>query len=184
MSARSAAPHQPPSNYLLRDLCEVGVPEAVSWMPVTLGWQLLGAMLVLLIGYFIQGACQRWWRNRYRREAIALIGTMQQLLTCKDALSAPLLQQLSYDLFVVLKAVLVYLQPQNSRSIGADFLRALDSHVDSAPWHSELGLVWQQSLLQPVQPLSQSELVALAAMSQRWLHQHSAVCIAEGKHVS
>jgi hypothetical protein len=59
-------------NYLLGDeFVEVVSPAAVSWLPQTVGWAWLGLILLaLLLGYGWQ-RLRRWYRNRYRREAIA-----------------------------------------------------------------------------------------------------------------
>lgn len=46
-------------------------PAPVAWLPQTLGWQIVGAWLLVVSALLgIQG--YRWWkRNRYRREALA-----------------------------------------------------------------------------------------------------------------
>ncbi|MCZ8485299.1 DUF4381 domain-containing protein, partial [Vibrio lentus] len=43
-----AVEHTPPSTYILRDLHDVAIPESVSWMPQTIGWKILGVILLLV----------------------------------------------------------------------------------------------------------------------------------------
>ncbi len=55
---------------LMHDLAR---PEPVAWLPLTLGWWVVGGWL-LIIGVLATGyAYARWRRNRYRREAIGLL---------------------------------------------------------------------------------------------------------------
>ncbi len=59
-------------NYALGEgFAEVVPPEAVSWLPRTAGWQLLGGVLAVLLLYRGWRGLRRWYRNRYRREAAA-----------------------------------------------------------------------------------------------------------------
>lgn len=45
-------------------------PPAPSWMPQTVGWYMLFALLVIVAVLFAVRALRQWFRNRYRREAI------------------------------------------------------------------------------------------------------------------
>ena len=57
-------------NYLLKDLSETPLPEAISWWPQTLGWQIVvGFTLIDLMKWGYQ-RYRRYKRNYYRREAI------------------------------------------------------------------------------------------------------------------
>ena len=55
----------------LSQLADVVQPPPVSWMPQTLGWEVLGALLAVLALWLAWRGARRWWRNRYRREALA-----------------------------------------------------------------------------------------------------------------
>ena len=46
-----AVEHTPPSTYILRDLHDVAIPESVSWIPQTIGWKILGVILLLIAVY-------------------------------------------------------------------------------------------------------------------------------------
>ncbi|MCB1854160.1 MAG: DUF4381 domain-containing protein [Halieaceae bacterium] len=58
-------------NYALGDFVEVVSPADVSWWPQTVGWLWLGAALLAWLGYRLWRLLVHWYRNRYRREAIA-----------------------------------------------------------------------------------------------------------------
>lgn len=57
-------------NYNLHGIEEVHLPEAVSWMPQTVGWSILVGLLLLALVFFLYRKVQGWRRNRYRREAL------------------------------------------------------------------------------------------------------------------
>jgi len=52
-------------------LADPVLPEPVAWLPQTLGWQILAGLLVLGVLWLVWRAARRWWRNRYRRDALA-----------------------------------------------------------------------------------------------------------------
>jgi hypothetical protein len=55
----------------LAQLADVVPPPPVPWMPQTIGWQVLGVLLALLLLWLAWRGLRRYWRNRYRREALA-----------------------------------------------------------------------------------------------------------------
>ncbi len=56
-------------NYALGEFVEITPPDAINWLPQTLGWL---ALAIALLGFAVHRgwrALQHWHRNRYRREA-------------------------------------------------------------------------------------------------------------------
>jgi hypothetical protein len=62
----------PPDLTKLHDFYQ---PPSPSWMPQTMGWYVLFALLCLVALWMIARAVSRWFANRYRREALQLIAT-------------------------------------------------------------------------------------------------------------
>jgi hypothetical protein len=58
---------QPPDLSKLHDFVQ---PPPPSWMPHTIGWYVLFALLAAAILFFAVRALHRWWKNRYRRDAL------------------------------------------------------------------------------------------------------------------
>ncbi|MFA1560118.1 DUF4381 domain-containing protein [Aliivibrio fischeri] len=158
--------HQPPSSYILKKLSEVTVPEHVSWFPQTIGWKILAFVLLAFIVYKSVLWLKRWWTNRYRREALDVI------LLLRDS-QVPN-QSISYEIFEVMKAVLVYIDPSRSNQFGGAFLKALDSYGsdDKETFHSELGEKWMRSLVQSQKALNEQETAALITLCINWLESH------------
>ena len=161
--------HEPPSSYMLRKMSEVTVPDHVSWFPQTIGWKIVAVILAFFIVYQAVQWSKKWWGNRYRREAIALVGLLQNSM---DKQNTPPL--LNYDLFEVMKAVLTYLNPNKANVFGDIFLIDLDYYSTSdALFHDELGQKWIRSLVQQKHALSSQELTELIILCQQWLADHA-----------
>jgi len=56
-------------NYALGDFAEVVAPAPVDWLPQTVGWAILAALLGLYLARMAWRRLRRWYRDRYRREA-------------------------------------------------------------------------------------------------------------------
>lgn len=69
---------KPWGNYLLENLIENQAPAEISWLPQTLGWQLLAIVLVLFTLNKSYQAYQRYQHNTYRREALKWLEQCQQ----------------------------------------------------------------------------------------------------------
>jgi hypothetical protein len=54
------------------------LPPAVSFVPETIGWQILGAWAVAIVTLVTTHALLRWRRNRYRREAIDCLRRLEE----------------------------------------------------------------------------------------------------------
>ena len=73
-ASSSAAPAQAS----ITQLEDVVVPAPVSWMPQTIGWQVVGVLLVIAALVAAWRAVRRYLRNRYRREALAEMHALEQ----------------------------------------------------------------------------------------------------------
>jgi len=99
--------HKLPGTYMLRELQDVTVPPAISWQPQTAGWLLLALSLGALALLWLYQRAQRWWQQRYRREALAALRT----INWSDAGA-------SLALFHLIKQVLTHLDPRHGKLFG------------------------------------------------------------------
>lgn len=165
--------HEPPSSYMLRKISEVTVPDHVSWFPQTIGWQILAAIFIVFMSYKIVLWVKEWWANRYRREALSLVQAMQKSSVNTESEN----QQITLDLFEVMKAVVAYLNAQKANTFGEAFLIELDAFLpqEQAEFNSELGQHWMRALVQKKHALSTQELKQLFEMSEHWLRMHDRI---------
>ena len=61
---------QPWGNYLLEKIAETKAPEAISWLPQTLGWKIVFTLLFFYLCYQAFQQYKRYKNNAYRREAL------------------------------------------------------------------------------------------------------------------
>ncbi|OAN13296.1 hypothetical protein A3K86_16725 [Photobacterium jeanii] len=161
--------HTPPSTYILRDMIDVAVPDSVSWWPQTHGWQLLALLAMVAALAWCYRRINHWWHNRYRREAIQ---ALQKIPSSSPHDSAQLL-------LLILKAVLVYLNPKNAALFGEALLQKLDSllpqdapHQAQFQYHSELGRKWLAATLSQQSAITDSEMMTLLTHTRSWLVEH------------
>jgi len=62
-------------------LKELALPPAPSYLPQTWGWAALGIVLVLAVVLYGAWRYRRWQLNRYRREALVQLATLEAALT-------------------------------------------------------------------------------------------------------
>ncbi|GAB2649201.1 DUF4381 domain-containing protein [Vibrio panuliri] len=154
--------HTPPSTYILRELHDVTVPESVSWLPQTIGWKLLAVILVVILLVLLAKLVRRWWINRYRQEALISLSQLD--------IDDP---QMPYQVFSVLKIVLVHLDPHHRSLHGAAFLRALEHYTSSTDKVvKSMPKDWLESLINPTVELCQEERAVLMNCATLWLKRH------------
>jgi hypothetical protein len=75
-----AAPPLPSifGNYALKGISEVLPAQAISWLPTTVGWQIVAVIVLLLLGWRGYRYAQWWLRNRYRRHALQSLQELGQ----------------------------------------------------------------------------------------------------------
>ncbi len=116
-------------NYALGDFVEAVSPEDISWLPQTIGWQILGLALLLLGLYRGWQGLRRWYRNRYRREATAKLKAWQQ--QPDGALLAEDVNRL-----LKLTALAAFPREQVAGLYGRDWVEFLNAQCPGAPFAS------------------------------------------------
>jgi Domain of unknown function (DUF4381) len=60
----------------LENLHDLVMPVPVPWWPPAPGWVIVGAALIMVLGWWLIRAIRHWQSNSYRREALVLLGKM------------------------------------------------------------------------------------------------------------
>ena len=151
-------------SFTLQGLLDVPLPEPVSFLPQTLGWQLLGVVLLLLMGGLMGRRLQRAWQQRYRHEGLAALERAASLPWAEQVLAVQ----------HVLKTVAIYAYPERdlaalSGPAWLDFL----AQTGGADWGAS-GLAWQQALFLPRSrwTLSEADMAQVRVLARQWLTQH------------
>jgi len=151
-------------NYALGDFVEVVSPVGVSWWPQTVGWFWLGAGLLAYLGLRLWRVLRRWYRNRYRREAIA---RLQALPTA----AAPDKLVGEINRLLKLTALAAFPREQVARLSGTDWVQFLNAQCPTATFSPQQGRLLAEG------PYSGAELEAgkasqLLVACVDWVRNH------------
>lgn len=168
----SAPTSQAPGSLL--QLQEIPLPAPVSYIPQTGGWL---AVLILALVLFAIAAWRRWrvyCANRYRREALAALASLEHRLA-DGATRAQALIELPA---LVKRTALSSMRRDCVAALsGDDWLLFLDRTAgrDRRDFATGPGrLLWQLAYA-PRRDIADDELAALVALLRRWIAHHVAI---------
>jgi len=149
-------------NYALGDFVEVVAPAAVSWWPQTAGWWWLAAGLAVLLGRRLWRRLRHWHRNRYRREAAALLQALD------GAGDVPVDE---INRLLKLTALAAFPRQQVASLSGEEWVDFLDRQCPAAPFSTEQRRLLAQAPYRrdPVDPGAGRVLLGA---SLAWVRQH------------
>lgn len=152
-------------NYALKDFQEFFPPEAISWLPQTRGWAVVGALLLIVLLLWGRRRALHWHRNRYRRSALE---QLQQL--AQQSPSTAVAGQLS----ILLKATALQVWPRADIAAlsGEPWTRWLQQTAPTACFDAEDLEVMQTAAYAPVTELGAEQIQRLSDAAERWIRQH------------
>lgn len=114
----------------LAGLVDVDLPPAISWMPQTPAWAVLGVVLLWVALWAAWRALRRYRANRYRREALAELSLLAQRMGADDVQRAQALAAVA----ALLKRTALAAWPRETvaASSGEVWGRFLELHVGTA----------------------------------------------------
>lgn len=156
-------------NYLIHGIDEIILPDAVSWWPSAPGWQVLGVLASLFVIYQSYRRVKRWWRDRYRREALRQLAQAQQQ-------AGERLQDIVIKLpyFIKVTALQAYPREDVASLSGNEWLNFLDAHYTGPSFSNGIGkkLLSVAYLPQQRWQINDAECNTLINMSRQWITKH------------
>ena len=152
-------------NYSLRGFEEIAAPASISWFPTTIGWQLLGLLLLALLCRKAYLAVRNWLRNRYRGEAHeALVEIASQ---------APTSAQLA-AVNRILKSTALQAFPRGEIAglSGHSWLKWLNANGGGARFSEESSSLLGTGQYQMATDISDAQWQGLMAESREWVSRH------------
>lgn len=157
-------------NYALGAFVEVVSPQAISWLPQTVGWWWLGAILLAALIRYGWKRLRHWYRNRYRREAAA---RLQQLANTHDRgvvdEQGTLISQVNR--LLKLTALAAFTREQVASLSGTDWVSFLNNQCAAPPFSGEQGqlLALGAYSLQTLDTDTRQQLIAASLI---WVREH------------
>lgn len=158
----------------LAQLKDIHLPEPVGWWPLAWGWWLLIALLLMVIGALLWRAHVRRRRQRYRREALALLEHAYrdyQRNSPDPSTRRQYLQQVSQLLRRTALSALPDAREADLAALsGQQWLRFLDLSASLTPAFTEgPGHILADG---PYQPDPEVDVEALHRLAQQWIRAH------------
>ena len=151
-------------NYALVDFVEVVSPAAISWLPQTAGWLWLAALLLALALYYGWRKLQRWYRNRYRREAAARLQRLAETGAQDNWL-------VELNKLLKLTALAGFSREQVARLSGQEWVDFLNQHCASPPFSEDQAALLARGVYENVD-VADGRRQALYAASRNWVLRH------------
>ena len=156
-------------NYLIHGIDEIILPDTISWWPTAPGWQVLGCIAAIYLVVKASRLVIRWWHNRYRREVLRQLSSLQ-----RDAGSRlqDVVAVLPYYMRVT--ALQAYPRQDVASLSGDDWLAFLDTHYSGPSFSGSIGAKLLAVAYLPPEKwqLGEKESHALIEMSRQWIAKH------------
>lgn len=153
-------------NYLIHGIDEIMLPETISWWPSAPGWKVLTAIAAAWLLLRAVRMTRRWWRNRYRREALRQLQQLQQQTGDKAVAALPY--------YIKVTALQAYPRAEVASLSGDAWLAFLDAHYAGPSFAEGTGrkLLAISYLPREQWQLDDGEGNILIRMAQDWIAQH------------
>jgi hypothetical protein len=151
-------------NNALAPFYEPEVILRVSHWPQTWGWYFLFAAGLIWGLIKIRAQLDRWWRNRYRREALSRLQVIASL-PCDKRIQA------GHELLKIV-SVYVYGREVTATIADADWYDLLNAALDEPVFTPERQRSISNALYR-AQELSEAEVTAYLTAVEYWLKMHS-----------
>lgn len=149
-------------NYALKDFTEIVPPEAINWLPQTVGWLCIAVVLGLwtLWSGWLRLRC--WHHNRYRREATRQLTNMNS----EDPDLLPKLNRL-----LKLVALVAFSREEVAKLSGHSWALFLNQKCESHVFDERAMALLSQGSYRPMD-YSAAEAQNLLTVSRRWIIEH------------
>jgi len=154
-------------NYLVHGIDEIIVPGAISWWPSTPGWIMVGAIIGILLLVKLSQMARRWWRNRYRREALRQLGELQSRAEPLEVVS-------KLPFYLKTTALHAYPRKEVASLSGNNWLAYLDAHYQGPSFQDDVGRALLRCGYQSKDrmQLDENQAARLIEMSRQWISTH------------
>jgi hypothetical protein len=150
----------------LSGLREIPLPAPVSYAPRTVGWLIVGVLLLAALVWALWRRHRRWVANRYRRTALGELAAIERDLRTAPA-ALPALVKRTALVFTPREAI--------ARLTDAEWLAFLDRTYPPGGFVAGPGRLLPVLAYAPPRDLNDGQLRDVVALVRRWIEGHRAV---------
>jgi len=159
-------------NSEISNLNPIFLPEPVQFEPVTIGWYILAAVILLVAVFIIYRVIKRWGKNTYRRLAIKQLTKINQSLIPADNCYKAI-QQIS----ILLKRVALKSYPRHSVAslYGNEWIAFLTKKSKRIKFHPATTKIITESVYKSsgsVEDVNREELNDFVTDVKKWIGGH------------
>jgi uncharacterized membrane protein len=155
-------------NYLLHGIDEVILPESISLIPQTIGWKIVGVLLIAYILWRSFLAWRLWQKNWYRREGLQVLAKIKSVV---DGGKTNAVSQLP----ALLKSVALQAYPRGevAQLSGQLWLDFLDSKLVDKKFNAANALLMVAYSPMDSWQLSAEDVQTLFLSCENWISSHA-----------
>jgi uncharacterized membrane protein len=155
-------------NYLLHGIDEVILPESISLIPQTIGWKIVGVLLIAYILWRSFLAWRLWQKNWYRREGLQVLAKIKSVV---DGGKTNAVSQLP----ALLKSVALQAYPRGevAQLSGQLWLDFLDSKLVDKKFNAANALLMVAYSPMDGWQLSAEDVQTLFLSCENWISSHA-----------
>ncbi len=153
-------------NYAVRGITEILAPESVRWLPTTVGWKVLGLVLLVVALRQAWRSWQHWLRNRYRGAAI------RELEIIATTSGTPQAQLAAISRLLKATALQAYPREEIAALTGRDWTEWLNATGGQATFSNESSYLLAEHVYRGQAEVNGQALASLRDTSRLWIKQH------------
>lgn len=154
---------KPWGNYLLEKIVETKPPNDISWLPQTLGWQMVFSFSLIYLAYRIYLGIKAYQENKYRRDALKWLANF-------DSDDESFYRQL--PALIRKTAIAAFGRNQVVPLSGAPWEQWLDAHCEQTNFSKQCPLMLHQLAFAKQITFSLDEKQALKRQVSLWIKHH------------
>jgi hypothetical protein len=146
-------------------MAEVVAPAGIDWLPQTPGWYLVLAVVLVFVARRVLRTLRKWYRNRYRREALT---RLRELETGPDD-SIALAREA--NTLLKLTAMTACSRTEVASLTGGEWVAWLNGQCEGAVFDEQQAVVLAEGSYRAL-PVDEGARASLLAAMARWINEH------------
>lgn len=159
-------------NKEIAGLKEISLPDPVSYMPQTIGWYILFAVVLILAIWLGYRGYRRWMANRYRTFALSRLDNIEQELRQPDTRMNALT---AIPVLIKQTALKCYMRREIAQMNGKEWLAFLDKSYGGKEFTDGPGVLLPRisyGSQKALDHIEDEEITRTVSLVRKWIGKH------------